>query len=315
MQHQHPTDDERAQARIGLAYGIAAYSWWGLVAIYFKAVAHVPATEVLAHRIIWAAPMLAILTRMRGRWSVAVTALKDRHVILMLIGSTVLIAANWFTFIWAVANNHVAEASLGYFINPLVNILLGFLFLGERLRRIQWACVALAAAGVSYQTYAAGSLPIVALILAMTFGLYGLMRKIARVDALVGLTLECVLLFPLALTYGVYMVLGGTGEFLKGSISTNILLALGGVITAVPLLWFSNAVRRLRLATIGFLQYIAPTGQFLLAVFLYHEPFTRSKRIAFTAIWIALAIYTADSWRASKKNQKKSAGPNNEPGA
>lgn len=287
-------------ARVGVAYGIVAYGWWGLVPIYFKAVATVPAVEVLAHRILWSVVLLAVWMRLRGRWPAAVAAMRSRRTVITLLATTVLIAGNWYVFIWAVANDHVLQASLGYFINPLVNVLLGFVFLGERLRTWQTLAVALAAAAVLYLTLVYGQFPWIALILAGSFGVYGLLRKTAKVDAPVGLTVETTLLLPLALAYLTYV--GVEGELVFGARSrwTDLLLVLAGAVTALPLLWFTNAVRRLRLATLGFLQYIAPTGHFLLAVGLYHEPFTAAHGITFGCIWTALAIYSIDTARSAR---------------
>lgn len=293
-------NNENRQTRIGLAYGIGAYAWWGLVTIYFKAVSQVPAPEILAHRILWSVVLLSLLLRFRGRWGVAIAALRDRRIVIRLIATTALIAANWFTFIWAIANDHVLEASLGYFINPLVNVAFGFVFLHERLRQWQTVSVFLAGSGVCFLTISTGAVPVVSLALAFSFALYGLLRKTARVDALVGLTLETVLLSPLAMGYLLYLLAGGGGAFVTQSRGTDLLLVFSGVITAVPLLWFANAVRRLRLATIGFLQYIAPTGQFLLAVF-YGEELSKPRVIAFLIIWTALAMYSIDSVRATRR--------------
>jgi chloramphenicol-sensitive protein RarD len=293
---------ERSVARAGVMYGLAAYAWWGLVPIYFKAVAHVPAMEVLAHRIVWSVVLLAVLMRVYGRWRAAIESLRTRQTVITLCGTTLLLAVNWFTFIWAVAHEEVLQASLGYFINPLLNVLLGFVFLRERLRRWQTFSVALAAAGVTYLTISYGQMPYIALILATTFGFYGLLRKTAKVDALVGLTVETMLIGPFALAYLIYLGVGGVGLFGTVSLTTDGLLALAGVVTAVPLLWFANAARRLRLSTLGFLQYIAPSGHFLLAVVAYGEAFTVTHLITFTCIWIALAIYSIDTARAARRD-------------
>jgi len=282
-----------------VAYALAAYLWWGMVPIYFKAVAYVPAMEVLAHRIVWSVVLLIILMRVYGRWRTALEALRCPKTVITLCVTTLLLALNWFTFIWAVAHDQVLQASLGYFINPLLSVLLGFVFLGERLRRWQMFSVALATVGVIYLTIACGQMPAVALILATTFGVYGLLRKTAKVDALVGLTVETVLIGPFALAYLIYLGVGGVGFFATVSRGTDLLLAFAGVVTAVPLLWFANAARRLRLSTLGFLQYIAPSLQFLLAVAAYGEIFTKEHLITFTCIWTALVIYSIDT--AKKK--------------
>lgn len=299
---------DHAEARVGIMFGLACYGWWGLVPIYFKAVRQVPAAEVLAHRVIWSVVLLAVLMRLYRRWGAAGVALRQHGSIALLACTTVLIAANWFTFIWAVANDHVLQASLGYYINPLVNVLLGFVVLKERLRRAQLVSVGLAAVGVIYLAVQLGEWPIVALFLAFTFGFYGLLRKIARVDALTGLTIETGFLLIPALAYLVFLGFAAGAEgtdsrlvFGHHSRAMDALLMLGGVITAVPLLWFANAARRLRLATIGFLQYIAPSVQFLLAVAVYGERFTTAHLVSFVCIWSALAIYTADAWRVAKR--------------
>jgi len=306
---QRPTGDRTtdatahaagAPARAGVAYGIAAYAWWGLVPVYFKAVAHVPALEVLAHRVIWSVVLLAALIVLKSRWREAASAMRRRRTAVTLLVTTVLIACNWLIFIYAVATDRLLEASLGYFINPLVNVLLGFVFLGERLRRWQTISVALAAVGVLYLTLGYGRFPWIALALAASFGLYGLLRKTAPVDALIGLTVETTLLLPLALAYVLIAGATGAGKFAAGSWSDSILLVSAGIVTAVPLLWFTNAARRLRLATLGFLQYLAPTGHFLLAVAAYGETFTTAHLLAFGCIWTALAIYSIDTVRAPR---------------
>ncbi len=290
------TDETCArEARLGVMYGLGCYLWWGIAAIYYKAVSHVAAPEVLAHRIVWSVMLLTLLMKLKGRWPVAIHALKHRGVILSLVGSTVLIAINWFTFIWAVAHDQIVQASLGYFINPLVSVMLGYVFLGERLRAWQWLSVCLAVSGVVFMTYGLGGLPVISLILACSFGLYGLLRKTSQVDSLVGLSVETTLLLPLAVGYLVYRAWSHQLMFGHDTRLTDILLALSGVITAVPLLWFVSAARRLRLATMGFLQYLAPSFQLLLGVALYHEPFTRTHLISFGLIWIGLTVYSIDA--------------------
>lgn len=284
--------------RVGVAYGLAAYVAWGLVAVYFKAIAHVPPLEVLAHRVVWSVLLLTGILYTRRRLGLIRDALRDRTAMLTLLGTTILIAVNWFTFIWAVANNRLLEAGLGYFTNPLVNVLLGFIFLRERLRPWQAVSVVLAAIGVAVRTYAIGSLPAVALILAFSFGFYGLLRKVVRVESLVGLTIETTLLLPVAVVYLTYLTATGHIYFGTVSWSTTLLLAMAGAVTSIPLLWFTNAARRLRLATIGFMQYLAPTGQCLLAVIAFGEPFERTQWITFGFIWTALAIYSVDALRA-----------------
>jgi chloramphenicol-sensitive protein RarD len=279
-------------------YAVGAYGLWGVFPLYFKAIKSVPPLEVLAHRIFWSLLFLLVLMAWRGGLRATRAALRSPRALAYLSVTTLLIASNWLVFIWAVANNHVLEASLGYFINPLVNVLLGFVFLRERLRPVQTVSVLLAAAAVTYMAAGAGNFPAVALFLAGTFGAYGLLRKIAPVEALVGLTVETGLLTPLALGYLVVQLARGEAMFGGQSTALNILLPLAGVVTATPLLWFAQAARRLRLATMGFLQYLAPTGHFLLAVLAFGEPFTAQHLITFGCIWTALALYSVDAWRS-----------------
>ena len=287
-------DAERRQARIGVVYGVAAFGWWGLCAIYFKAVAHVPALQVLAHRVVWSLLFLIALVWFQQNWAVMARTWRDRRTLARLGLTTVLIGNNWGLFIWAVANDRLLEASLGYFINPLVNVLLGFVFLRERLRRMQGISVVLASVGVAFMIVCHGQLPWIALVLAFSFGFYGLIRKTADVPPLIGLTVETALMLPVALVYLIVQQFRGTGAFGSDS-ATSLLLTAAGIITAVPLLWFVAAAKRLRYVTMGFIQYLAPTGQFLLAVLAYGETFTRDHLITFAFIWAALVLYSIDA--------------------
>jgi chloramphenicol-sensitive protein RarD len=220
-----------------------------------------------------------------------------RRSILFLMATTCLIAVNWYLFIWAITSDHMVEASLGYFINPLVNVLLGFFFLGEHLRRTEWLSVAIAGAAVAWLAFGAGVFPWVSLALALSFGSYGLLRKIAGVASIGGLTVETVLLLPLAAGYLLFREQSGTLAFGHVSTRLDLLLLAAGPLTALPLLWFASAVRRLRLATVGLLQYISPTIQFTLAVTVYREPFDERRMVAFALIWVAIAIYSVDNFR------------------
>ncbi len=289
-------------ARLGVVYGIAAYMWWGLSPIYFKAVAGVPALQVLGHRIVWSVVLLAILVLAQRRWQSVQAVCRDRRTLLRLCVTTVLIANNWGVFIWAVANGELLQASFGYFINPLVNVLLGFVFLRERLRRLQTISVVLAAIGVAYLIVGYGRVPWIALLLAFSFGFYGLLRKTTRADPLVGLTVESSLLAPIALAYLIYEGVRGQGSFGAVSWQLDILLVSAGIITAIPLLWYTAAAKRLWYSTLGILLYIAPTGQFLLAVLAYGEPFTRDHLVSFSLIWTALIIYTVDTTILSRRS-------------
>ncbi|GFO80983.1 MAG: chloramphenicol resistance permease RarD [Methyloceanibacter sp.] len=299
------------ETRIGLAYGLAAYLWWGLAPIYFKAVAAVPAVEVLAHRVVWSAVLLAGLLLVKRRVREALGAVRDRRTAGLLAVTTVLIAVNWLTFIFAVANGYLLQASLGYYVNPLLNVVLGFVILRERLRPLQWVSVAIAAVGVAYFTLRLDTFPWVAAVLAVTFGTYGLLRKTARVEALTGLAVETTLLAPLAAGYMVYLWTHG-GKFGQVSRRLDVLLVAAGVVTTLPLLWFTHAARRLRFVTIGFLQYVAPSAQFLLAVLAFGERFTPAHAVTFGCIWAALILFSTESvlrYRAAARRDVRAVSP------
>ena len=295
----------RQQASAGLGYGLLAYLIWGFFPVYFKALAGVPPLQVVCHRIVWSVLFLWLIIWWRGRWGIIRDALHDRRAVALLTVSALLIATNWLVFIIAVGHAQVIQSSLGYFITPFVSVLLGFLFFQERLRRLQLFSLVLAAVGVLLLTIQYGRVPWVAMILALTFGSYGLLRKIVTVDSLTGLTVETLLLGPLALGYLIFASWQGNSAFAVQGTLTSSLLMLSGVATAVPLLLFASAARRLRLATIGFLQYITPTFHFLLAVLLYKEPFTRSHLASFLFIWGGLCCYSYDAWMGVKENRLK----------
>lgn len=281
-----------------------AFGLWGLLPIYWKALAAAGAGEILAHRIVWSALCCALLLAYRRGVRSLLASLATPRIFLSALGSSVLIAVNWLTYIWAVNAGLVLEASLGYFINPLVCVLLGFLFLGERLRRMQAAAVCLAAAGVAFLTFHYGAVPWVALTLAFSFGLYGLCRKTARLNSLEGLTAETLLLLLPAAWYLGGLEAAGEGSFFSGEPVLTLLLFGAGPVTAVPLLLFAAGARMLPLATVGLLQYIAPTLQFALAVFLYGEPFTPAHLITFSLIWVALALYSFEGWHHGRHLQR-----------
>lgn len=285
-----PPTDERAR---GLAFALAAYGSWGLLPIYFKALSGVPAVEILAHRVVWSVLLLAALLAFRGG-APAFRAPFRRGRRPLLVLTTILIATNWLVYIWAVETGRILEASLGYFVNPLVNVLLGVAFLGETLGRRQRSAVLLAGLGVLVLVVRAGRLPWISLVLALSFGLYGLLRKRAGTDALGGLFAETALLAPAALGFLAYQARAGRGAF-GSSPGVTLLLAAAGAITALPLVWFTLGVHRLRLSTMGLVQYVAPSGQFLLAVFLYREPFGPAHAVAFACIWSSLALYSWDA--------------------
>jgi chloramphenicol-sensitive protein RarD len=285
----------------GVAYAVGAYAFWGSFPIYFRALAGVPAPEILAHRISWSAAFMLVFVTARRHWPEVRRQLSP-GVVGRLAISAALISSNWLIYIWAVNAKHVLDASLGYFVNPLVSVLLGVVFLREPLSRRQVVAIALAAIGVLFLVVRAGHFPWIALSLALTFGLYGLIRKRVPVDATTGLLAEVVVLAPLALAGLAFLSHSGRSHFGETP-SRTALLAVSGVMTAVPLMWFAVGVRRLRLATVGLLQYLNPTIQFAIAVVVFGEPLTSAHQLAFGCIWVALAIYTSEAVGLGRKTR------------
>lgn len=288
--------------RSGILYAISAYLCWGLFPLYFKALHHVPAYAILPHRMVWSLAFLVIVLAVKRHWCWLPQAWRNRRIVIGSASSAAVLAINWFVFIWAVNAGHVVDASLGYFINPLVNVLVAALFLHENLRPGQWLAIALAGAGVSWLTWQGGSLPWIGLILAFTFAAYGLLRKTAALGTLDGLAMETAILFPFAaLTLG-YFMSQGEDSFIAADMSTRLLLMASGPITAIPLLLFAAGARRIPFSTLGILQYIGPTGQLLLGVLVFHEPFPAAKLVGYLAIWAALAVYSAEGiWQNRRK--------------
>lgn len=282
----------------GVLYAAAAYVLWGIFPLYFKLLQTVAPLEILAHRIVWSIGFLALLLLARRHWQWLGAALRDRRVLQRFAASAALIACNWFIYIWAVTNNRVVDASLGYFIAPLANVLTGRLVLNERLSRLQWLAVALAAAGVGWLSWQLGSVPWVALGLAASFSSYGYLRKTASLGALEGLTLETLLLAPLALLGLGLAASQGHSGFAAASLPLQLLLMAAGPFTAIPLLLFAAGARRIPLTVLGMLQYLGPTLQLMLGVWLYHEPFAGARAQGFMLIWLACALFSADLvWR------------------
>lgn len=279
----------------GVLAGVAAYTLWGLLPVYWKALQAVPALEILVHRTVWSLVFVMLLQAILRRWDWLRLVRQQPRMLRIFLGSTVLLSLNWLTYIWAVNAGHIVDASLGYFINPLVSVLLGMIFLGERLRPWQGVAVGLAAASVLYLTLGLGSLPWIALVLAGTFGFYGLLRKTAPLGSMEGLSVETALMSLPALVYLLVLEATGQGSFGHAGAATSLLLAGTGVVTAVPLLLFAWAARNTTLATVGILQYIAPTFQFLLGLLVYHEPFSPARLLGFGGVWLALVIYTAEA--------------------
>lgn len=291
----------------GLIAAAAAYILWGLMPLYLKQVAHVNAVEVIAHRSLWSLAVVAALLLWWRRTAWLRPALADRRVLQVFAASALLLALNWGLYVWAVAAGRIVDASLGYFINPLFNVLLGVLVLRERPRPRQWAAVGIAAAGVLWLIVAAGEWPWIALVLAASFGLYGLLRKTAPLGAAEGLALETLLQAPLAAGLILWWTWLGTGGLAGHDAPTLAWLLLAGPITAVPLLLFAFGARRISLATLGLLQYLGPTLQFAIGVFVYDEPFSTERGIGFALIWLALAVYSAESLRAWREQATPAA--------
>ena len=291
----------------GFWSGVVAYTIWGLVPLYWKLLKHVPAIQVLGHRIVWSLAVLIILVAVMRRGGRATFgggrltfgAVSGRVVGLYAIAAA-LIAVNWFLYIYAVNAGFIVETSLGYYITPLVNVLFGVVVFHERMRPAQWVAIAIAAVGVVQLTFAYGALPWIAFGLAGSFGSYGLAKKKAPLDPVEGLTLETAILAPVAILFLIMLYRSGEGAFLRTGATSDALMIGGGLVTTVPLLLFAAAVRTVPLSVIGILQYIGPTLQFLLGVFVYHEPFSRTQLIGFSIVWTALAIYAGDSLRARR---------------
>jgi chloramphenicol-sensitive protein RarD len=279
----------RLRSGSGLASGLGAYTLWGIFPLYFHAVAHVPPLVVLCHRILWAALFLGAVIFVKQEWRSIPQIVSKRGNLVLLSAGAVLIALNWLIFIYAVSSGQTLQASLGYFINPLFSIALGMCFLGERLRKWQWLAVIIAAGAVTNLAVRGSGFPWIAVSLAISFGVYGLVRKKVDVNSLHGLLVESAILLPIAVSLLIILPAA------KLSSNTWLLLSLSGVITAIPLLLFGAAVRRLQLSTLGFLQYIGPTLQFLVAICVFHEPLERTKLLSFALCWLAIAVYVADT--------------------
>lgn len=298
------TQEEQQRTRQGVLLAVGAYTMWGIAPIYFKSLSDVSPLEILSHRVVWSFFLLAFLLHISRSWRKVRDTLTSKPKMLYLVATSILVGANWLIFIWAVNSNHMLDASLGYYINPLINVLLGMLFLGERLRKLQWFAVALAAIGVLIQLIAFGSVPIVAIALAFSFGFYGLLRKKVSLEAQTGLFIETLVMLPLAATYLLFIADSPTSDFSMNPMQLNLLLVAAGVITTIPLLCFTGAATRLKLSTLGFFQYIGPSLMFLLAVLIYGEAFTSDKAITFAFIWGALVIFSFDGLRNNRKNKR-----------
>jgi chloramphenicol-sensitive protein RarD len=286
-----------SSVRTGLLYGLAAYGLWGIVPLYFKAVQPVPPSEMLAHRIVWSSLLLVIALVLLGRFKDLLGCFRNPRSLKMLLASTVFIASNWYVYIYSVLTNQIMQGSLGYFILPLVNVAIGTIFFRERMRRPQWLALMFAAIGVLALTFWDGKFPWIALTLAFTFSIYGVLRKQANVDGTVGLTVETLLLTPIALPFLIVVAADNRLAFAHIDREIDTLLILSGIVTSIPLICFAQAVQRLRIITIGFLQYISPSLAFLIAVLRYDESFPPAYQLGYGLIWAGLAVFVGDALR------------------
>lgn len=280
----------------GFWYALGAYGFWGLFPIYWKWLHQVDAVQLIGHRISWSFIMLIIFVLATRQFNALRAAALNRRVLQIYFVAAILIGVNWMMYVWAVNANYIVETSLGYFINPLLSVLMGVIFLKERLRTFQWVPIVLAASGVIYLTVAYGRLPWIALTLAFSFGTYGLVKKLAPLGSLYGLTLETGILFIPALIYLIYADISGSGAFLHSSLTINLLLIGAGAVTTVPLLMFASAAQSIPLSMVGIMQYIAPTIQFILGVMVYKEPFDQTHLIGFGIVWFALALFVLENF-------------------
>lgn len=298
------TTQANNDTRNGVINAISAYFLWGLAPIYFKLIKEVSPDEIMVHRIVWSCLLLFIIIVLSKKLPALISIIQQPKILLKLAITATFLGVNWFMFIWAVNNDHLLDASLGYFINPLFSVALAVIFLGERLRKWQIFAVVLAIIGVLIQLVYIGSLPVISLALAGTFGIYGLLRKKLSVDSFIGLLVESALMLPFALIYWLFFVSSDTGNMFSNSLSLNALLIFAGVVTTAPLLCFTAAAKRLTLSTVGFFQYIGPSMMFILAIIYYHEVLVVEKLITFVFIWAALLIYSIDSLKAHKQKKK-----------
>lgn len=295
---------QQTALRGGIISAVSAYVMWGVAPLYFKLLDAISADEILIHRVVWSTVLLLIIVVLSKKWQSFINIMRQPKLVAKLTVSASFLAVNWFMFIWAVNNDHLLDASLGYYINPLLNVALGVAFLGERLRPLQLFSVGLAIIGVAIQLIMLGSLPIISLALAGTFAIYGLLRKQMHLDSFVGLLIESLMMLPLALVYWLWFVDSSTANLTNNSLSLNITLICAGIVTTAPLLCFTAAAKRMTLSALGFFQYIGPSIMFLLATFYYNEPLFAAKLITFACIWLALILFSYDSIRARKSSRK-----------
>ncbi|SGY98593.1 EamA family transporter RarD [Moritella viscosa] len=296
------TNNETKQ---GVIFAILAYVMWGMAPLYFKQLNQVPAYEILAHRAVWSCILIAVLLSLFKLWPMVKSVLSVPKNVLLLICTSLLISVNWLTYIWAVNNDHLLDASLGYFINPIINVFLGMVFLSEKLRKLQWVAILLAVIGILIQVITLGYLPWVALVLSCTFGFYGLLRKKLRLNALVGLLIETIIMLPIAATYLFIFADSATSDLSANSMHLNLLLLSAAFVTTIPLLCFNHAAVRLPLSTLGFFQYIGPTLIFILGVTLYDEVVNTETLLTFVFIWIGLVVFSIDGFKNNRHQRAR----------
>jgi len=289
----------------GVIYAIGAYALWGLLPLYWKILEDVPAFQILCHRISWSLVFLIFIHMIRKNFSWLKDAFKNKRTVLTFLTTSILLSVNWFTYIWAVNNGRTIEASLGYFINPLLCVILGVIVLKERPDKWSWIAISLAGAGIGYTVIVYGSIPWIAFVLAGSFSIYGLLRKQASLNSLQGLTFETLILFLPATVILIYFEVKGIGSFGHVTFTKNVYLALAGIVTSVPLLLFAAAARRIELTSLGILQYIAPTLQFIIGLLVFREDFSRSRLVGFSFVWIALIIYTTNNILVNRRGKWK----------
>lgn len=298
-----PNDSSGApsQAMAGTLYALSAFILWGLYPIYFKWLGGIPPLQIVSHRVIWIVVLLGGFLLLAGRWNTVRRVFADKRLLSTVVLTAMFISGNWLVYIWAVLNDRVLEGSLGYFINPLVNVFLGVVFLRERLRPLAWIAVGLTAVGIAFPVVSLGELPWVSLFLGFSFGFYGLIRKLAPVDAFAGLFCETLVVLPLALGFLAWVTWTGESLFLTQGLGTDLALVSTGLATAAPLVLFALAAKRMAYTTIGFFQYLAPSMHFVFGVWLYHEPLGWQRGVTFVCIWVALALYSVDGLRARRR--------------
>lgn len=297
---------QQQEQKKGVFFALAAFIMWGIAPVYFKQIAHIDSFEILAQRIIWSVLFLVFISLVSSQLHKTIEVFKQPKQLAVLALSACLLGFNWGLFIWSVNNNHLLEASLGYYINPLINVMMGYLFLSERLRKRQGLAVALALTGVTIQIISFGSVPSIALSLAVSFACYGLLHKKTHVESIPGLLVEALVLLPFAVAYWIYMEPSATSDMTQNTLGTNLMLLSAGIVTTLPLLCFTAAAKRLQYTTLGFIQYIGPSLMFILAVQFYDEPLELKDYITFGFIWLALVVFSWDSLRHQLKQTKES---------